>query len=90
MVYELDTGWPGLSVKQELLSEHAGSIPVVHPKCPCGEMVNTPGLKLGAQACWFESSQGYNWSYSLIGKTYRYERYNKGSIPFKTSTALIA
>ncbi len=22
-------------------------------------MVNTPGLKLGAQACWFDSSQGY-------------------------------
>lgn len=38
MVYELDIGWPGLSVKQELLTGHAGSIPVVHPKCPCGEI----------------------------------------------------
>ncbi len=38
MVYELDIGWPGLSVKQELLSGHAGSIPVVHPQhLPKGE-----------------------------------------------------
>ena len=39
---------------------------------PCGEMVNTTSLSL--VSCWFDSSQGYNWSYSLIGKTYRYER----------------
>ena len=26
---------------------------------PVVKMVNTPGLKLGAQACWFDSSQGY-------------------------------
>ena len=32
MVYELDIGLPGLSVKQELLSGHASSILVVHPK----------------------------------------------------------
>ena len=70
---------------------------------PVVKMVNTPGLKLGAQAYRFESDQGYKkivyklyikkiykkekaqlrrlsddtsnfWSYSLIGKTYRYER----------------
>jgi hypothetical protein len=58
MVYELDIGWPGLSVKQELLNEHAGSIPVVHPKYPCDETGKHAGLKILCLGLWVRLPPG--------------------------------
>ena len=55
-----------------VVQEIVGSSPIFHTNALMVKLVNTTALNV--VSCRFESYWGYKWSYSLIGKTYRYER----------------
>jgi hypothetical protein len=60
-----------LTVNQETKDRY---LPYTQLNTRVVKLENTTDLSSVASACRFDSCHGYNWSYSLIGKTYRYER----------------